>query len=77
MKAKISIAKVASNPTVRFINAHVSDSMAKSDKINNGIAGIKTTKLTDNKTTYTFKKVWDDINEVFIFPPYVESDYVI
>lgn len=77
MKEKISIGAVGSNPTVRFIGGGVKKNMNRSETLNNSILRLKCTEITDNKTTYTQKKIWDDINEEFIFPPYAECDYVI
>ena len=77
MKAKISICRVASNPTVRFINGHVTKYMVLSETINNGIMGVICSETSDNKTTYVQQKVWDESKKAIVFPPYAECGYVI
>lgn len=76
MRIKVSIARIATNPSIRFINAGISKNMTKIDMQNAGMVSIYCSELSDNKTTYVQEKVFDNITNTFIYPPYVECSYV-
>lgn len=77
MKTKISIARISTNQNVSFINQQNGKMQGVGDKYNAAYSTIACSNLSDNKTTYVQKKVWNIEMKNFIYPPYVECDYVI
>lgn len=70
---KVSIGKLASNPTVRFTIPGSGKNTTEGPK---DFIAIFCSEVHDNKTTYVLEKVWNIEKQDYDYPPYVDCDYV-
>jgi hypothetical protein len=73
VKTRISIGRIATNPTVRFVNAEIGKNTSQPMEM----MTILCSEVSDNKTTYVQKKEWDIALQQYKYPPYVDCDYVL
>lgn len=75
-RTRISIARISTNPSVRFINTQISTNRSKNEVKALEIYTLKCSEVSDNKTTYVQKKQWNIELKNYLYPPYADCGYV-